>query len=51
MLDPFCGVGTTNVVAQKLRRRSIGVDLSGEYLDVAARRLAGTPTPLPMEVE
>ena len=35
---------------RRMRRRSVGVDMSGEYLDVAARRLAGTPAPLPMEI-
>jgi DNA modification methylase len=37
-LDPFCGTGTTNLVAFHLGRRSIGIDLSEEYLRVAAER-------------
>ncbi len=37
-LDPFCGTGTTNLVAFKLGRRSIGIDLAGEYLELAEER-------------
>ena len=39
-LDPFCGTGTTMVVAQQLNRKSIGIDKSGEYLGVAEGRCA-----------
>jgi len=39
VLDPFCGTGTTMLAARKLGRRSIGIDLSGPYLDIAVRRL------------
>ena len=34
------GSGTTAVVARKLGRRAIGVDLSEDYLRMAAKRLA-----------
>ena len=37
-LDPFCGTGTTNLVALELGRRSIGIDLAEEYLDIAHQR-------------
>ncbi len=37
-LDPFCGTGTTNVVAMQLGRKSIGIDLSEQYLDYARQR-------------
>lgn len=40
VLDPFCGTGTTNVVAFKLGRKSIGIDLSQEYLESATSRCA-----------
>jgi site-specific DNA-methyltransferase (adenine-specific) len=40
VLDPFCGTGTTLLAARSLGRRSIGMDLSGEYLGVAASRCA-----------
>jgi DNA modification methylase len=37
-LDPFCGTGTTMVVAQRLNRKSIGIDVSNDYLRVAEER-------------
>lgn len=39
VLDPFCGTGTTMVAARALGRRSIGIDLSSHYLDMARERL------------
>jgi len=39
VLDPFNGVGTTTVVAKKLGRRFIGIDISREYCEKAERRL------------
>lgn len=42
-LDPFCGTGTTGMVAQQHGRRFVGIDLSRDYLDLALRtRLAQT---------
>ena len=38
VLDPFCGTGTTNLVAFQLGRKSVGIDISLEYLHAAARR-------------
>ncbi len=38
VLDPFCGTGTTMIVAQSLGRKSIGIDLSEEYLQIAEER-------------
>ena len=38
VLDPFTGTGTTNVVAVNLNRRSIGIDMSKEYLIAAQER-------------
>lgn len=35
VLDPFCGVGTTGMVAGQNGRRFIGIDLSAETLDLA----------------
>jgi DNA modification methylase len=37
-LDPFCGTGTTNLVAFRLGRRSIGIDQSEEYIRSAEDR-------------
>jgi DNA modification methylase len=39
VFDPFVGSGTTLEVAGSLGRRSIGLDLSGDYLKLARRRL------------
>ena len=38
VLDPFCGTGTTMLVALRLGRKSIGVEISEEYLHIAERR-------------
>ncbi|WP_407936164.1 DNA-methyltransferase [Gemmata algarum] len=38
VLDPFCGTGTTNLVAFRLGRRSVGIDVSDEYLRLARER-------------
>jgi DNA modification methylase len=38
VLDPFCGTGTTLLAARNMRRRSIGIDLSAQYLEFAAQR-------------
>ena len=35
VLDPFAGTGTTNLVAFLLGRKSVGIDVSGEYIRVA----------------
>jgi site-specific DNA-methyltransferase (cytosine-N4-specific) len=41
VLDPFCGSGTTGLVALRHGRRFVGVDLSAKFLDLALRtRLA-----------
>lgn len=39
VLDPFIGSGTTAVVAKRLGRRFIGIDLSPEYVRIAKNRL------------
>jgi site-specific DNA-methyltransferase (adenine-specific) len=38
VLDPFCGTGTTLLAARNLGRRSVGIDLSHDYLDLSAGR-------------
>jgi len=40
ILDPFLGSGTTCVVAKKLRRRWIGIEMNPEYIDIAQKRLS-----------
>jgi DNA modification methylase len=42
VLDPFNGVGTTTVVAKRLGRRFIGIDISEEYCKKARERLKET---------
>lgn len=41
VLDPFMGSGTTAVVAKKLKRSFIGIDISPEYCAMAQKRLNG----------
>lgn len=40
VLDPFCGSGTTGLVALRYGRSFIGVDLNPKYLELAKRRIA-----------
>lgn len=42
ILDPFVGSGTTAVVAKKLNRKFIGIDISPEYCDMARSRIDET---------
>jgi DNA modification methylase len=39
VLDPFCGSGTTGVVAQRLGRQFVGIDLNAEYVQMALQRI------------
>lgn len=39
VLDPFAGSGTSLLVARKLGRHSVGIELSGQYAEMARRRL------------
>jgi DNA modification methylase len=40
VLDPFCGTGTTCVVAKKMNRRYIGIDISDNYISIAKNRVS-----------
>lgn len=39
VLDPFMGSGTTGLVAKKLGRWFIGIELNKDYIDIADRRI------------
>lgn len=39
VLDPFMGSGTTGLVAKKLGRNYIGIDLNPEYIEIAQKRI------------
>lgn len=39
VLDPFMGSGTTNIVAQRMRRNSIGIDIIPEYYEMVRRQM------------
>jgi DNA modification methylase len=42
VLDPFFGAGTTGVVAKKLGRNYLGIELNPEYCIMAQRRIDNT---------
>jgi len=39
VLDPFAGAGTTLVVAKRLRRHYIGIEIKAKYVEIAEKRL------------
>jgi DNA modification methylase len=39
ILDPFMGAGTTALVARKLNRNFLGIELNEEYIKIAEKRL------------
>ncbi len=40
VLDPFCGTGTTLLAALNLGRKSVGIDISRQYLEISQERCA-----------
>jgi DNA modification methylase len=40
VLDPFFGAGTTGIVAQKHKRKYIGIELNEEYVQIAEKRIS-----------
>lgn len=44
VLDPFCGTGTAMIVAYELGRKSIGIDIANDYLEIAKKRINGQQT-------
>jgi len=45
VLDPFNGVGTTTVVAKRLGRKYVGIDISEDYCRIAEERLKNEASP------
>ena len=41
VLDPFGGAGTTGLMADRLGRNAILIELNPEYADMAERRISG----------
>jgi DNA modification methylase len=39
VLDPFCGAGTTGLVAHRLGRRSVGIEINPDYVAMARQRI------------
>ena len=46
VIDPFFGAGTTGLVAKKLGRCFIGIELNPEYCEIARKRVAAVPARL-----
>jgi DNA modification methylase len=44
VLDPFVGSGTTGVVAMRLDRNFVGIELNQTYAEMARRRIGNTDT-------
>lgn len=44
VLDPFFGAGTTGLVADRLQRDCIGIELNPVYAEIARRRIQGDAT-------
>lgn len=40
VLDPFCGTGTTCLVASRLNRKYVGIDISPKYCKITKQRLS-----------
>jgi len=49
VMDPFSGSGTTVAVAKKLGRQYLGFDLSPQYVELGAKRLAGIEVGDPLD--
>jgi DNA modification methylase len=50
ILDPFYGAGTVGIVAKEFDRKCVGIELKGDYIDIAKKRCSILiQKPLPME--
>lgn len=50
VLDPFCGIGTTNVEALKLGRDSIGIDVREDYIETTVSNLKRIKKPASISI-
>jgi len=48
VLDPFAGSGTTLLVAERLGRQAVGIEINPEYVEMAKRRLSKVQLALPL---
>jgi len=39
VLDPFFGTGTTGVVAERMNRKWIGIEINETYIKIAKKRI------------
>lgn len=46
ILDPFMGAGTTGLVAKRLGRKYLGIEINPEYVKIAEKRIANVPDSL-----
>lgn len=51
VLDPFCGSGTTLIVARRYGRRFVGIDINKNYCEMALERLNGLQQELLFETD
>ena len=47
VLDPFSGAGTTGVVATRLGRSYVGIELNPDYAEMSRRRIMSSTKTLP----
>jgi DNA modification methylase len=50
VLDPFCGSGTALLVALRLGRRAVGIELKPEYMDMTRKRIAAEAAQVKLEL-
>jgi DNA modification methylase len=50
LLDPFCGSGTALLVALRLGRRTVGIELKPEYMDMTRKRIAAEAAQVKLEL-
>jgi len=48
-LDPFMGSGTVGMVAKRLQRQYVGIELNQKYVEMAEKRIMAEQEPLLVE--